>query len=144
MKRKQIQEVAMLCKGSSKWDLENILADIVRSDPTDASAWYGLSKCLDDPQKAYCLNKAEEHKISAADRNLWDDPPIPAARLDALLDGIDYSRPCPICQSALKKQALLQKQRPQIFRDLIYSWVIYFGLLSILGLLLGAFIVVFG
>lgn len=58
MNEEKLQEAASLYKQGNKLQSAKILGEIVRSDPHNAMAWYGLAMSLDEPEKKIlCLKR---------------------------------------------------------------------------------------
>jgi len=58
MNEEKLKEAVSLYKQGNKLQAANLLGEIVRQDPNNSSAWYGLALCLDDPdKKIYCLKR---------------------------------------------------------------------------------------
>lgn len=54
----KLQEAATLYKKGDKSQALKLLAEIVKQEPNNSDAWYGLALCLDDPEKkVYCLKR---------------------------------------------------------------------------------------
>jgi hypothetical protein len=54
----KLQEAVALYKKGDKTQASRLLAEIVRQEPNNSVAWYGLSLCLADPdKKIYCLKR---------------------------------------------------------------------------------------
>jgi len=58
--------VKQLIHEGSRAEAQAELAAMVRADPQDADAWYGLAQVVDDPErKRYCLEKAHQLRPEA-------------------------------------------------------------------------------
>ncbi|HEY9760227.1 MAG TPA: tetratricopeptide repeat protein [Oculatellaceae cyanobacterium] len=56
--KEKLQEAVSLYKKGDKAQASKLLAEIVRQEPNNSVAWYGLALCLDDPdKKIYCVKK---------------------------------------------------------------------------------------
>jgi hypothetical protein len=54
----KLREAVALIKEGDKPGAAKILSSIVQNDPDNANAWYGLSLCMDEPDKRkYCLQR---------------------------------------------------------------------------------------
>ncbi len=54
----KLQEAVSMYKKGDKAQALKLLAEIVRQEPNNSVAWYGLALCLDEPdKKIYCLNR---------------------------------------------------------------------------------------
>jgi hypothetical protein len=54
----KLQEAISLYNKGDKSQASNLLIEIVRQEPNNSVAWYGLALCLDDPdKKVFCLKR---------------------------------------------------------------------------------------
>jgi len=86
MSNEKLQEAVSLYKSGDKAQASELLSEIVRQEPGNSLAWYGLALCLDEiSKKAYCLKKV-----------LAIDPSNQKAhQLLAKLEGLDNSSDSP-------------------------------------------------
>jgi tetratricopeptide (TPR) repeat protein len=99
-----LEEAAKLYKNGDKQQATKLLSSLVRQEPNNSSAWYGLALCLDEvDKKVYCLEKVLEinpnhaKASKALDRiaNLNPDP-TPFK---------DDSKKCSYCAEKIKQDA---------------------------------------
>jgi len=90
-----LEEAQKLYEVGDKQAAARILAALVKKEPDNANAWFGLGLCLDsEDKKKYCFQRTlslnPEHKK--------------AQRALAELSG---EKPCPYCAELLKKEAVI-------------------------------------
>ena len=65
MTDQKMQQAFDYFKSGDYQHAKNILIEVVKSDPVNDDAWYGLALCVDEPErKEYCLRKALERYCS--------------------------------------------------------------------------------
>jgi hypothetical protein len=58
MNEEKLKQAVSLYKQGNKSQAANLLGEIVRQDPNNSVAWYGLALSIDEPdKKIYCLKK---------------------------------------------------------------------------------------
>lgn len=93
-----LQQAAKLYKNGEKRQAAKILSNLLKKEPDNASAWYGLALCLDDTdRKKYCL-----HKI--LDLNPDHEKAQQALNIITDRDGL---KQCPFCAENIKMEAIL-------------------------------------
>ena len=90
-----LEEAQKLYSAGDKQAAARILAALVKQEPDNANAWFGLGLCLDsEDKKKYCFQRTlslnPEHKK--------------AQRALAELSG---EKPCPYCAELIKKEAVI-------------------------------------
>jgi len=109
--KEKLQEAVSLYKKGDKPQALKLLAGIVRQEPNNSVAWYGLALCLDDlDKKVYCLKRV-----------LSLDPSHKKAQ--QILEKLQVNKKSPNYQKTTVSQSL-----PVTKKDTSFSWQTVFAL----------------
>lgn len=90
MSNEVLQQAAVFYKQGDKESAAKLLVQLVKDEPNNADAWYGLAMCLDQTErKRYCLQKAlainpESHRAKQALEKLSQGTQVAASSAPAL------------------------------------------------------------